>query len=54
MPTTVTVFDPTLSAMAPDAAPDATATPFTVTVAVESVTVGDTVIDEVAFGTVAV
>ena len=41
--TTGILFEPTLSVMAPEAWPDVTAVPFTVTVAVGSATVGVTV-----------
>ena len=41
------VLTPTGKAMLPDAVPDVTATPFTVTVAVASCVVGVTVTDEV-------
>lgn len=44
----ILVVDPAVSEIAPDADPEATETPFTVTVDVESVTVGVTVIDDVA------
>ncbi len=52
--TTVIVFAPTLSAMGADAEPDVVVVPFTLTVALASVTVGVTVTDEVAFDTDAV
>ncbi len=51
---TVTVLAPTVSAIAPDAAPLVTATPFTVTVAVLSAVVGVSVILLVALLTDAV
>ena len=44
--TTSMVFCPTLKAMAPEALPEVTATPFTLTVEVDVVTVGVTVIDD--------
>ena len=44
---------PTTSGIAALAAPDATAVPFTLTVAVASVTVGVSVIEDVAFVTLA-
>ncbi len=50
----VIVFVPTVNAIAPDATPDVTVVPLTLTVAVASVVVGVTVIDDVAFGTLAV
>ena len=52
--TVVIVLVPTASGIAVLAVPDATVVPLTFTVAVESVTVGLTVIDAVAFGTLAV
>ena len=52
--TVVMVLDPTSSVIAPLAAPDATVVPLTFTVAVESDTVGVTVMEVVAFGTLAV
>ena len=48
------VLLPTESEIAPLATPDATAVPLTLIVAVASVTVGFTVIEVVAFGTLAV
>ena len=45
---------PTVRAIDPLADPDATVVPFTFIVAVASVTVGVTMIDVVAFGTLAV
>jgi len=47
----VIVFGPPTRAMLPDAVPELTATPFTVTVAVASLVVGVTVTDEMAFTT---
>ena len=47
----VIVFDPTFNVMVPDAEPELTATPFTVIVAVPSVTVGVTVSALTAFET---
>ena len=44
----ILVVDPAVSEIAPEADPEATETPLTVTVDVESVTVGVTVIDDVA------
>ena len=52
--TTVTVFEPTLKAMGPDALPVVTALPFTVTEAAGSVVVGVTVTDVVPFVTISV
>ncbi len=52
--TTVIVFSPTLKEMAPEAEPDVVDTPFTVTVAGATLTVGVTVTDDVAFDTDAV
>ena len=52
--TVVITLVPTVRAIDPLATPDATVAPFTVTVAVASVTVGLSVIDVVAFGTLAV
>ena len=54
VPTTVIVFDPTVNAIAEDAEPEVTADPFTVMVVFELFRVGVTVIDVVAFETVAV
>ena len=51
MTTTVIVFAPTFREIAPEAEPEATAVPFTLTLAVESVTVGVTVNDEVELAT---
>jgi uncharacterized membrane protein (DUF106 family) len=50
----VITFDPTLKAIAPEAVPDVTVEPFTVTVAVASVVVGVTVILVAALLTLAV
>ena len=52
--TMLIVLAPCCSAIAPDALPDVTATPFTVTVAFATVVVGVTVTLEVVFDTVAV
>ena len=51
---TVIVFDPTANVIAAEALPDATAVPFTVTVAVGSATVGVTVMDVVPLATISV
>ena len=51
---TATVFDPTASAIAPEAEPDETVVPFTVIVAWESLAVGVTVSDATALPTLAV
>ena len=45
------VFAPTFREIAPEAEPEATAVPFTLTLAVESVTVGVTLTDAVEFPT---
>lgn len=50
----VIVLGPTTNGMLPDAVPDVTAVPFTVTVAVASLVVGVTVIDVTVFATLAV
>ncbi len=50
----VMVLAPTTSAIAVEAEPEATVTPFTLMVEVASVTVGVTVIDEVEFVTLSV
>ena len=52
--TVVTVFEPTLSAIAPDAFPLVTATPFTVRLAVAAARVGVAVSEVVALETLAV
>ncbi len=52
--TVVIVLEPTESAMAPEAEPEGTDTPFTVTVAVASATVGVTVKEVTLFETDAV
>jgi hypothetical protein len=54
VPTTVIVFDPTVKEIADDAEPEVTVVPFTLIVAFALVRVGVTVIDVVAFETVAV
>ena len=53
VPITVIVFDPTVNEIAEDAEPEVTAAPFTVMVVFELFRVGVTVIDVVAFETVA-
>ena len=50
----VIVFEPTASAIAPDAVPDATVVPSTAIVAVLSAVVGVTVIEVTPFTTLAV
>jgi hypothetical protein len=52
--TTVTVLLPTLKLIAPDAVPLATSTPFTITVALMSDTIGVTVMLLTSFATLAV
>ena len=54
VPITVIVFDPTVKEIAEDAVPEVTAAPFTVIDVFELFRVGVTVIDVVAFETVAV
>jgi hypothetical protein len=51
--TTFMVFGPTASGIAPDAVPEVTEVPFTLTVAVAVATVGVTVIEETALATAA-
>jgi hypothetical protein len=48
------VFEPTLNEILPEAEPEVTDVPFTVIVAPVSLRVGVTVIDVIAFATVAV
>ena len=48
------VLSPGVKAILPDAVPEVTAIPFTVTVALGSCVIGVTVTDDVAFGTAAV
>jgi len=52
--TVLIVLDPTVREIASLGVPDATAVSLTVTVAVESVTVGVTVMEVMAYGTLAV
>ena len=52
--TTVTVVSPTVSGIAPEAAPEATVMPFTLMLAVLSVSVGVTVSDVTLLATEAV
>jgi len=52
--TVVMVFEPTFNAMAPDAVPEFTAIPFTVTVEVATLVFGVTVIDVMVLATDAV
>lgn len=54
VPTIVIILVPVFKLMLPDAVPDATGAPFTVTVAVGSIVVGVTVIDAVELLTVPV